>query len=214
MSSAGATRMSYLSSHRGPGGRHQHDFVATSRFPPPRSQSLPHLGNPAGFAPALGNGTPQLYGSLKPPFEVRLGTTLHPNGTNWRDPSAVRTRRLEEWVQPERLRPEVLPPAGKQKLRPRGKRMVGGNTNNQSHVDTLIWGCNVDGSPDDGGMLRQSEVPMYMGAAGVNAKADSTPIYGHLPPSCLRTFGPEGPGELDTQGGYTAPEFVERPLVN
>ncbi|CAK0819252.1 unnamed protein product [Prorocentrum cordatum] len=260
------SRLSFVNSHRGPGGRHQHDFSASSRFPPPRTQSLPHLASPAGFAPTLGNGSRQLYASLKVPYEAHLSATLHPNGTNWREPSAPRGRAAEEWVQPGRLRPETLGPAGRQQAGPgpivcaglagaarrgpspragwppgapltgprgasgasargrrghqsassrhsqasiaeeppmetvassnallepqqRGKRIVRDNTNTLSHIGPLLYGLR-DSRSD--GLLRQSEVPMYEGSAGVNAKAERIPIYGPLPPDCVvGTFGPD-----------------------
>ncbi|CAK0819251.1 unnamed protein product [Prorocentrum cordatum] len=183
------SRLSFVNSHRGPGGRHQHDFSASSRFPPPRTQSLPHLASPAGFAPTLGNGSRQLYASLKVPYEAHLSATLHPNGTNWREPSAPRGRAAEEWVQPGRLRPETLGPAGRQQPQQRGKRIVRDNTNTLSHIGPLLYGLR-DSRSD--GLLRQSEVPMYEGSAGVNAKAERIPIYGPLPPDCVvGTFGPD-----------------------
>ncbi|CAE7220783.1 unnamed protein product [Symbiodinium pilosum] len=77
-----------------------------------------------------------------------------------------------------------------QEERRTGKRMVSENTNTLSHVDTLIWGSDIDKSD---GLLKQCDSEIYRGAAGLNAKAERTPIYGYIPPVAYRTFGPEGP---------------------
>mmetsp|Transcript_32443 Transcript_32443/g.55439 ORF Transcript_32443/g.55439 Transcript_32443/m.55439 type:complete len:84 (-) Transcript_32443:49-300(-) len=58
-----------------------------------------------------------------------------------------------------------------------------------SHTDTLIWGTDMDGSD---GVLKQGNSVIYSQSAGLNAKAERTPIYGVQPPTCLRTFGPDG----------------------
>ncbi|CAK0819253.1 unnamed protein product [Prorocentrum cordatum] len=172
------SRLSFVNSHRGPGGRHQHDFSASSRFPPPRTQSLPHLASPAGFAPTLGNGSRQLYASLKVPYEAHLSATLHPNGTNWREPSAPRGRAAEEWVQPGRLRPETLGPAGRQQPQQRGKRIVRDNTNTLSHIGPLLYGLR-DSRSD--GLLRQSEAPRRRRPKTTRDASGEPPLLGPSP---------------------------------
>mmetsp|Transcript_4921 Transcript_4921/g.14364 ORF Transcript_4921/g.14364 Transcript_4921/m.14364 type:complete len:213 (+) Transcript_4921:87-725(+) len=191
MSAALDTKFSFLNAYGGPGGRRQHNFYAEAQGAPPRTRSLPQLGAPAGLSAKLGNGLSlESYATLRGPFQARLDAPLYgPNGGRHKDVAPQRQRKVEEWVMPERVRPESLPPAGVIKKRVTGKRLIGENTNVLSHVDTLIWGVDVDGSD---GVLQQAGSSIYHNSAGLNAKAERTPIYGTLPPKCVRTFGPDG----------------------
>lgn len=121
------------------------------------------------------------HARLNPPVPVKA----------WGKPAPVMQIGAEElnFTMKERLRPELLPPAGVKKDIRRGKRLIAENTNTLSHVDSLIWACDVDGSD---GAIEQSQSAIYRSAAGLNAKAERTPIYGDLPPHCVRTFGPDG----------------------
>merc|ERR1711879_809718 len=93
-----------------------------------------------------------------------------------------RVIKAEEWALPERIRPQDLAPAGQFKFHKMSKRMVPQNTNSLAHADTVIFGRSLE--PRDGdGCLHQMEVPMYQGRAGVNAKGERIPVYGHLPPA-------------------------------
>jgi len=183
------SKFSFHGQHTGPGQRKGHNHFVQSQIAIPRTQSLPQLGIPAGHSQTLGNRLPiEHYASLRGPFHARLNAPFPENGGRREDNPVPRERAAEEWTQPERIRPETLPPAGRMKHRIQGKRLVQDNTNTLSHVDTLIWGADYDGSD---GLLKQVDSPLYYGSAGVNAKAERTPIFGHLPPTCRRTFGEE-----------------------
>mmetsp|Transcript_89183 Transcript_89183/g.186371 ORF Transcript_89183/g.186371 Transcript_89183/m.186371 type:complete len:216 (-) Transcript_89183:142-789(-) len=186
------TRFSFLKSHGGPGSRHAHSgFEQPPQLAPTRVKSLPQLGIPAGYSAALGNRqTHETYSNLRGAFQARLDTAMF-GATGGRHPNIPPPRKIraEEWCAPERVRPESLPAAGMMKKRIQGKRLVPENTNTLSHVDTLIWGLDMDGSD---GILAQGQSTIYSSAAGLNAKAEKVPIYGHLPPKCVRTFGPDG----------------------
>jgi len=145
----------------------------------------------AGFSMKLGNQLGfNAYANLRGPFVARRDIPILPKNPRATEREIYKARVEEVWVMPERLRPETLPPAGQQKERRQGKRLVSENTNTLSHVDTLIWGSDIDKSD---GPLKQCDSEIYRGAAGLNAKAERTPIYGYIPPVCYRTFGPEGP---------------------
>lgn len=199
MAMAHEGKFSFHGQHTGPGNRKGHNHTVSSHFAPPRTQSLPQLGIPAGFSHTLGNRLPlEAYTTLRGPFHARLNAPMPENGGRYKNAPPPRVAKQEEWIAPERMRPETLPPAGRMKARIQGKRLVPENTNTLSHVDTLIWGVDYDGSD---GLLRQVDSAIYTGSAGVNAKAERTPIYGHLPPTCDRTFGPElADKEWETRG--------------
>lgn len=142
---------------------------------------------PAGHSHKLGNHLGlQAYANLRGPFVARRDVPIHPKNPRCTEREIYKAKVEEVWIMPERIRPETLPPAGQIKERRQGKRLIGENTNTLSHVDTLIWDTDIDGSD---GILRQTDSVIYKGAAGLNAKAERTPIYGHLPPTCSRTFG-------------------------
>merc|ERR1740121_1046361 len=131
------------------------------------------------------------YRALRGLFQARLDAPMHDNGGAFRE-KVHRQPRMEcvgGGIDDERLRPDQLPAAGTKKHRKTGKRLVGENTNTLSHTDTLIWGRDIDGSD---GILKQGDTALYRGAAGLNPKAENTPIFGDLPPSCARTFGVPG----------------------
>ncbi|CAK9086708.1 unnamed protein product [Durusdinium trenchii] len=183
------TRHSFLNSHGGPGARKRHDFQGTHPVAPLRSSSMPSMNLPAGHSKKLGNNLSfQAYANLRAPFVARRDVPILPKNPRAVEREAYKARVEEVWVMPEKLRPESLPPAGQFKERRTGKRLVAENTNTLSHVDTLIWDSDIDGSD---GILNQASSVIYKGAAGLNAKAERTPIYGHLPPKCYRTFGHE-----------------------
>lgn len=187
MAASHDTKFSFLGSHGGPGARRGHDYLAPEQHAPTRTQSLPQLGVPAGYSASLGNRLSHAaYANLRGAYHARLDVPHFENGGRRADLPPPREQKSEDWVAPERVRPETLPPAGGGVVRKRGKRLVGQNTNYISHVDTLIWGRDYDGSD---GLLRQQDAPMYVGSAGVTAKAERIPIYGELPPTCVRTFG-------------------------
>jgi len=197
MAAAHDTKFSFLSAHGPPGSRKQLNYTQESGTAPIRARSLPQLGIPAGYSPALGNRLGlEAYANLRGPFAARLDAPLFgPNGGRHPNVKPPRKIRAEEWSMPERVRPENLPPAGMMKKRITGRRLVPENSNTLSHVDTLIWGRDVDGSD---GLLKQADAQIYSGAAGLNAKAERTPAYGVCPPTCVRTFGPEGsPGDFE-----------------
>mmetsp|Transcript_43263 Transcript_43263/g.128161 ORF Transcript_43263/g.128161 Transcript_43263/m.128161 type:complete len:216 (+) Transcript_43263:111-758(+) len=199
MSHASDTRHSFLCSHGGSGARKAHDHVQESRFAQARTMSLPQLGVPAGHSRSIGNRLSlEKYRSLRGPFVANTDWPHHERGGRYnQNPPVDRAARCDEWVAPMRVCPASLPPAGGMHERPKGKRRIGENTNVLSHTDTLIWGIDVDGSD---GVLNQAGSVLYKGSAGVNERAERTPIYGHLPPTCLRTFGPEGSSQ-DFEGG-------------
>lgn len=169
------------------------------------------MGIPAGYSPALGNRLGlEAYGNLRGAFNARRDVAVFgPDGGRHPNVPPPRQIRAEEWCAPERVKPEGMPPAGKNVRRICGKRLVAENTNTLSHVDTLVWGIDVDGSD---GTLKQGTSTIYSGSAGLNAKAERTPIYGVLPPKCVRTFGGEGGSQsfegvtyqrLDPRRSYT-----------
>jgi len=203
MAAAHDTRHSFLGSHGGPGARKAHDHLNESRFAPARSTSLPQLGIPAGHSRSVGNRLSlQHYQKLRGPFVANTDWPHHPNGGRYNQaPRVNRQAAVEEWIMPERVCPASLPPAGGIKEIRGGKRRVDDNTNTRSHVDTLIWGIDVDGSD---GTLNQANSATYAGSAGINEKAERTPIYGHLPPTCARTFGPEGAPQAFDGAGTTS----------
>mmetsp|Transcript_88850 Transcript_88850/g.176681 ORF Transcript_88850/g.176681 Transcript_88850/m.176681 type:complete len:198 (+) Transcript_88850:77-670(+) len=190
MSLAHDSKFSFLASRnkRGTGRESAEGSVAL----PPRSQSLPELGVPAGFSNNLGNRLGlEGYANLRGPYNARRDLQHFPNGGRYRDPPArSRALDLEESLFKEKLRPEAVPPAGNKIERKEGKRRISANTNYISHADTLIWGADFDGSD---GLLRLTTSPVFAGRAGVNTRAEREPLYGHLPPVCRRTFGPDGP---------------------
>ena len=144
---------------------------------------------PAGHSAVLGNQLGlQAYANLRGPFVARRDVPILPKNPRAIEREIYKGKVEEVWIMPEKLRPETLPPAGQMKERRQGKRQVGENTNTLSHVDTLIWDTDIDGSD---GILQQKNSVIYKGAAGLNAKAERTPIYGNLPPTCSRTFGHE-----------------------
>lgn len=199
MSGCHDSKLSFLCSHGGPGSRKGHDYVAASTYAPSpsRSQSLPQLGVPAGYSHSLGNRLGvQAYANLRRPHGVRMDLKALEGGGAWK-PKPPPTEGIVEEIQHGevlvRLDPTSLPPAGRNITRKRGKRLVGDNTNVLSHVDSLIWGRDMDGSDGPVGVLSQVGSATYKGSAGVNAAAERTPIYGHLPPTCMRTFGEGGP---------------------
>jgi len=154
---------------------------------------------PAGFSTTLGNRLGlNAYANLRGPHNARRDVPIYPPNPKAQNKTIYQAKVVDGWQMAERIRPETLPPAGGTKLKVSAKKMVAENTNNLSHVDTLIWNCDIDGS--DVGVLRQASSPMYTGAAGLNAKAERTPIYGHLPPVTMRTFGAEGPQPWDLEG--------------
>ncbi|CAJ1356653.1 unnamed protein product [Effrenium voratum] len=187
MADALNTKFSFLSSHGGPGSRKMHGFEGTLYGAPHRSASMPHMNLPAGHSAKLGNHLGfNAYANLRGPFVARRDVPLLPKNPRAVEREIYRAKVADTWVMPERIRPETLPPAGGMKERKQGKRLVSENTNTLSHVDTLIWDTDIDKSD---GVLRQVDSAIYKGAAGLNAKAERTPIYGHLPPHCCRTFG-------------------------
>merc|ERR1719336_1982662 len=110
------------------------------------------------------------YSNLRGPFQARLDAPVYDRGgafkdVVWRKP---RMEMVGGGFEQERLRPELLPPAGGKHTRIKGKRLVAENTNTLSHTDTLIWGRDLDGSD---GVLRQGDTRLYAGAAGLNPKA-------------------------------------------
>eukprot|EP00931_Biecheleriopsis_adriatica_P110196 TRINITY_DN84462_c0_g1_i1.p1 TRINITY_DN84462_c0_g1~~TRINITY_DN84462_c0_g1_i1.p1 ORF type:complete len:224 (+),score=18.38 TRINITY_DN84462_c0_g1_i1:73-672(+) len=196
MAHAHDTKFSFLASHGGPGSRKEHNYVGQHQTAPLRTASLPSMGIPAGFSAPLGNKLSlEAYANLRGPFHARRDVAVHPPNPRARDRQIHQVKSEDLWLMPERIRPETLPPAGQMMERPRGKRMVGENTNVLSHVDSLIWNCDIDRSNVVG---RPQESQIYHGAAGLNAKAERTPVYGHLPPVTLRTFGEEGPTRIDS----------------
>mmetsp|Transcript_78389 Transcript_78389/g.217720 ORF Transcript_78389/g.217720 Transcript_78389/m.217720 type:complete len:213 (+) Transcript_78389:90-728(+) len=199
MSLATDGRFSFAASHGGPGTRHGHNVTYEPKCAPPRARSLPGLGIPAGYSPSLGNGLGlHHYSDLRNAYEARLDIPPPMSPPRKPDVSAT-TRFLDVASQvPSRLRPETMPAAGMKLDRIRGKRLVPENTNTLSHVDTLLFGRDVDGSD---GVLKQTSSSIYKGAAGLNQKAERTPIYGDLPPHCARTFGPSGTTTWDNPRG-------------
>eukprot|EP00933_Yihiella_yeosuensis_P066217 TRINITY_DN70382_c0_g1_i1.p1 TRINITY_DN70382_c0_g1~~TRINITY_DN70382_c0_g1_i1.p1 ORF type:complete len:195 (+),score=30.38 TRINITY_DN70382_c0_g1_i1:98-682(+) len=182
------TKFSFLNSMGGPGSRKLHDQPATSNLTIARTRSLPQMGIAAGFSVPLGNKLGlNAYANLRAPHQARLDVPIHPRSAKAAQTRAIKSEEL--WFAEERIRPETLQPAGKFVLRPSGKRMIAENTNTMSHTDSLIWNLDLD---QNDGLLRQIDSPIYKGAAGLNAKAERTPVYGHLPPTTMRTFG-EGP---------------------
>jgi len=157
---------------------------------PHRSQSLPGLGIPAGFSSQLGNKLSlAAYANLRGSYHARFDAPPHAPAPNRGARDAYKAKVELGWVAPERMRPELQPPAGGIKEIKRGKRLVPDNTNTMSHVDTLLFGVDIDGSD---GILRQGDTATYRGSAGINAKGERTMIYGDGAPVCLRTFGENG----------------------
>eukprot|EP00928_Gymnodinium_smaydae_P062762 TRINITY_DN46551_c0_g1_i1.p1 TRINITY_DN46551_c0_g1~~TRINITY_DN46551_c0_g1_i1.p1 ORF type:complete len:215 (-),score=24.86 TRINITY_DN46551_c0_g1_i1:169-813(-) len=199
MSSCIAGRHHFMASHGGPGARKGHSFTHEDTFAPQRVRSLPSLGIPAGYSNNLGNRLGlQHYADLQATYHAKLGA--HPHAPAPRA-QQVRTLRSEMvWEAPERLKPELLPPAGGIKPIMRGKRLVPENVNTLSNVDTLIWARDIDGSD---GYLPQANKDMYKNAAGADPRHERTPVYGHSPPHCVRTFGEHGSTTWENPRGVT-----------
>eukprot|EP00929_Paragymnodinium_shiwhaense_P118405 TRINITY_DN90326_c0_g1_i1.p1 TRINITY_DN90326_c0_g1~~TRINITY_DN90326_c0_g1_i1.p1 ORF type:complete len:212 (-),score=13.80 TRINITY_DN90326_c0_g1_i1:138-773(-) len=204
MAMAIASRQSAVASHGGPGSRKGHDFEYQSQTAPLRSSSLPGLGVPAGYSASLGNRLGlAAYTNLRGRFHARLGVPEHCPAP--RKPTTAHQIRMDtSWFAPQRLDPATLPAAGVLKEFPRGKRMLPDNMNTMSHVDTLLFGIDTDGSD---GLLPKAEKDMFAGRAGLNAALDRTPVYGHSPPHCVRTFGETGTtGWENPRGNYHRPQ--------
>eukprot|EP00930_Biecheleria_cincta_P062564 TRINITY_DN48016_c0_g1_i1.p1 TRINITY_DN48016_c0_g1~~TRINITY_DN48016_c0_g1_i1.p1 ORF type:complete len:200 (-),score=25.45 TRINITY_DN48016_c0_g1_i1:6-605(-) len=198
MAASQATKFSFLSSHGGPGCRKEHHYQGTHEMVPARSASLPQMNIPAGFSASLGNRLGlSAYTNLRGPHNARRDVPIYPPNPKAQNKTIHQPKVDELWLTPERIRPESLPPAGQMRARISAKKMVSENTNNLSHVDTLIWNCDSDRSD----ILRQGNSSLYSGAAGLNQKAERTPVYGHLPPVTMRTFGPDGPQPWDLGPG-------------
>ncbi|CAE8583765.1 unnamed protein product [Polarella glacialis] len=196
MAAAQSAKFSFLTSHGGPGSRKDHNHAAVTQAAPARVRSLPQLGIPAGFSGPLGNKLGLMaYTNLRAPYNARLDVPMHESNPRAKKMYVAKVEEL--WMSSERIRPETMTPAGVLKERPRGKKMVEENTNSMSHVGSLIRSS--EHGDRSGGMLKQADSQIYQGSAGLNAKAERTPIYGHTPPVCLRTFGEDGPTAWDSQ---------------
>lgn len=212
MSSALDTKFSFLASHSGPGNRKGHNADWTKPFQSTnlvRSKSMSTMTIPAGYSIQLGNRLGvRSYTDLNSIYNARLD--VPPPCAAPRKKPAERGIRVEEMpLVAERLKPETLPPAGFLKPRLRGKRLCTDNINALSHVDTLVFGRDVDGSD---GCRAMSHAPMYLGAAGLNAKFERTASWGDLPPVCKRTFG-EDSGLGDS--GWESIQYTRRdPRIN
>eukprot|EP00927_Polykrikos_kofoidii_P073383 TRINITY_DN69427_c0_g1_i1.p1 TRINITY_DN69427_c0_g1~~TRINITY_DN69427_c0_g1_i1.p1 ORF type:complete len:212 (+),score=28.73 TRINITY_DN69427_c0_g1_i1:125-760(+) len=198
MCDAIASRFASQKSQGGPGSRHGHSFHFEQQHDFPRTRSLPALNVPAGYSQALGNKLGlHHYTDLRGAHNARLDPP--PPAPAFRQ-KVSRLRSVEELAAMEKvkLKPEALPPAGQQKDRKKGKRLCPENPNTLSHVDSLLFACDMDGSD---GVHPLAGTELFRGSAGLSAKAERTPVYGEVPPNCVRTFGPHGTTTWDNSRG-------------
>lgn len=188
MAHAHDSKFSFLASHRRSGRRHEVIRDTRSASLPTRTHSFPELGIPAGFSQDLGNRLAmRAYASLGArwePAKLSVSEPIEPLAKTIKLPKQSEERGMTT----EKLRPELLPPAGRKLNRPSGLRIVQGSAGKSTNADLLLWGKDFDGTS---GIQAVSTQPMFSGAAGARARADRIPPWGEVPPDCYRTFGSE-----------------------
>lgn len=199
MAATQTSRLAKMASHGGPGCRKGHDVTFPSTHAPLRETSLPLHGISSGFSPHLGNRLElQHYAELRGRWNARLDNPPHAPAPRKHVAETNKAKVETSWMTPERMKPELQPPAGRIPIRQRGKRQFEDNANTKSHVDSLLFGMDLDGSD---GMMNQTDSQLFGGRAGQNAIAERRSIYGDLPPTCHRTFGEHGTTTWDNPRG-------------